>query len=118
MNEKTLSYKGYCGSVEVSIEDDCLHGKLLFVNDLVTYEADAPAQLEKAFQDAVEYYLEKCARDNLIPDKPFSGSFNVRMTPALHRAAAMKAARNGSTLNDYVRECVASSLEDGRGDGR
>lgn len=70
MSNKTLNYKGYSGSVEVSIEDDCLHGSLLFINDLVTYEAESPAALEQAFRNAVQHYLDKCAREGLTPDKP------------------------------------------------
>lgn len=70
MSNKTLNYKGYSGSVEVSIEDDCLHGSLLSIHDLVTYEADSPAALEQAFRNAVQHYLDKCARVGLTPDKP------------------------------------------------
>jgi hypothetical protein len=48
MSDKTFSYKGFCGSKEISLEDDCLFGKILFVNDLVTYEAESPSALKKA----------------------------------------------------------------------
>lgn len=70
MTDKTMSYNGYCGSIEVSMEDDCLHGKLLFVKDLVTYEAMSPAALEQAFRDAVDFYIDKCAREDLATEKP------------------------------------------------
>jgi predicted HicB family RNase H-like nuclease len=61
MNVSQLSYLGYQGSAEVSLEDDCLCGKLLFISDLVTYEAQTVPGLRKAFEQAVEFYLEKCA---------------------------------------------------------
>lgn len=73
MSDKTLNYKGYRGSVEVSAEDDCLHGKLLFVNDLVTYEAVSPAALNQAFRDAVDFYIQKCSQEGLIVEKPAVG---------------------------------------------
>lgn len=110
MSNKTFSYKNYCGSIEFSIEDNCLHGQILFVRDLVTYEADGIGQLKTAFENAVDYYLEKCERDGLTPDKPFSGSFNVRLSPDLHRASAMEAARIGTSLNDLIKECVESRV--------
>lgn len=110
MTDKTFSYKGYCGSIEFSVEDDCLFGQILFVRDLVTYEAEQIRGLKKAFEESVDYYLEKCERDGLTPDKPFSGSFNVRLTPELHRAAAVEAARMGTSLNDLVKECIESRL--------
>lgn len=110
MTDKVLSYKGYCGSIEFSIDDDCLYGQILFVRDLITYEAEQIGALKKAFEEAVDYYLEKCQREGLNPDKPFSGSFNVRFSPELHRAAAIEAARIGTSLNDLVKECVETRL--------
>jgi predicted HicB family RNase H-like nuclease len=114
MSDKTFSYKGFCGSKEISLEDDCLFGKILFVNDLVTYEAESPSALKKAFEDAVDFYLEKCASEGVIADKPFSGSFNVRIPPELHRALAIKSANLDRSLNDVIRECIASYLEEAK----
>ena len=52
-----LSYKGYSGTVEISIEDNCLHGKVEFINDLVTFEGETPIELQSAFEEAVDRYL-------------------------------------------------------------
>jgi predicted HicB family RNase H-like nuclease len=65
-----LCYKGFMGSIEISIEDDCLHGKLLFTNDLVTYEARTPNQLQAEFESAVEDYLATCKEIGRSPEKP------------------------------------------------
>lgn len=46
---KMLNYKGYFGSIEVSIEDGILHGKIQCINDIVTYEAETPNELKSAF---------------------------------------------------------------------
>ena len=48
-----FTYQGYQGSVETSIEDDVLHGKILFINDLVTYEATTIKKLRQEFELAV-----------------------------------------------------------------
>jgi predicted HicB family RNase H-like nuclease len=34
-----LEYKGFIGRVEFSAEDRILHGRIEFINDLVTFEA-------------------------------------------------------------------------------
>ncbi|WP_076569849.1 type II toxin-antitoxin system HicB family antitoxin [Janthinobacterium sp. TND4EL3] len=114
MSDKALSYNGYCGSIEVSIEDNCLHGKVMFINDLITYEASNPSELEAEFRKAIDYYLEKCASENVIPDKQFSGSFNVRISPDLHKAASIKAIAKGTSLNDLMRECITEFLSESR----
>jgi predicted HicB family RNase H-like nuclease len=109
-----MKFKGYCGSIEVSIEDNCLHGKLLFVNDLVTYEAESPSALERAFHDAVNFYLDKCKRESLSPDKPFNGNFNVRIKTDLHRAACMKAAEENCSLNELVGKALDAYVADAK----
>lgn len=41
-----LKHKGYIGSIEASIEDNCLFGKLLFIKALVSYEGKTVAELD------------------------------------------------------------------------
>lgn len=108
---KPLSYKGYLGSVDLSIEDDCLHGKVLYVNDLVAYEAASPAGLQKAFEEAVDDYVETCRQVGKDPDKSFKGTFNVRIRPEQHRGAAVAATLHDTTLNDWVAQAIGEKLE-------
>jgi predicted HicB family RNase H-like nuclease len=107
-----LEYKGYLGSVEVSVEDGVLHGKLLFVNDLVTYQATDVPGLQREFEAAVDDYLETCAAVGKPPEQTFSGVFNVRIGPELHRKAAIKAAREGLKLNALVAAAVEQYVSD------
>lgn len=98
----TMTYKDYLGSAEVSVEDGVLHGKLLGIRDLVTYEADTPAGLRAAFEEAVDDYLADCASGNREPDRPYKGSFNVRIGPELHRDLAVEARDRDVSLNDLI----------------
>jgi predicted HicB family RNase H-like nuclease len=99
---KHMQYKGYLGSTEVSIEDGVLFGKLLFIRDLVTYEAETAFGLKAAFEIAVDEYISECIEECREPDKPFKGQFNVRITPQLHRSLAVAASLKEVSLNDYV----------------
>lgn len=99
---KILSYKGYEGSAEVDMELEVCGGKLLFIPDLVTYEAETPKQLQHEFEAAVDDYLETCRDLGREPQKPFKGSFNVRVPPQIHRAAAVRAVIDDVSLNDVV----------------
>ena len=101
-----LKYKGYLGSIEPSVEDNCLYGKILFINDLITYEAETVSELEKEFRAAVDDYLETCKALGREPQKPCSGSFNVRIGEDLHRVAAMQAELSGVSLNDFVKTAI------------
>ena len=109
----TLRHRGYTGSIRVSEEDECLYGQIEFINDLVTFEAATVSELKAAFAEAVDDYLATCAEAGRDPDKPFCGTFNVRVGPDLHREAAVAAFKEGTTLNHFVtaaiRQAVAGS---------
>jgi len=97
-----LRFKGYEGSAELDMSTMACRGKLLFIDDLVTYEADTPAQLKHEFELAVEDYLQTCAEIGKEPQRPFKGLFNVRVSPDLHRSAALRATKDGISLNEVV----------------
>lgn len=98
----TLKYKDYEGTVEVDMNRFVCRGKILFINDLVTYEAATPAELKREFEAAVDDYLETCVAIGRDAQKPFKGLFNVRISPALHRALAIRAIHDNATQNDVV----------------
>ncbi|MEO8161302.1 MAG: type II toxin-antitoxin system HicB family antitoxin [Arenimonas sp.] len=105
-----LSYKGYEGTTEIDMQRDCCFGRLLFVADLVTYEARTPAELRKEFEAAVDDYLETCATVGKLPVKPCSGVFQVRVTPQLHRDAVLRAIRDGVALNAVVSQALSRHI--------
>lgn len=97
-----LKYNDYEGSAELDMTRGVCRGKILFIDDLVTYESASPAMLQKEFEAAVDDYLETCASLGKEPLRPFRGLFNVRVAPSLHRAAALRAAAEAVSLNDVV----------------
>ena len=111
MMSKVFEYKDYLGSAEVDTENHVLVGRLLFIRDVITYSATQVADLEKAFQDAVDDYLGTCAELGDEPDVPCKGSFNVRVTPELHREAALLARSQGIKLNDWVSNELSEAVE-------
>ena len=101
-----LSYRGYEGTAEIDEERLVCRGKILFINDLVTYEAGDPKNLQKEFIAAVEDYLETCKEIGKEPQKPLRGQFNVRIPPELHKAAVLRAAKDGVSLNELVTRAI------------
>lgn len=97
-----LKYKDYEGTTELDMTRSICRGKVLFIDDLVTYESAFPAELQKEFEAAVEDYLQTCVAVGKEPQRPFRGLFNVRVTPTLHRAATLRAVVDGVSLNEVV----------------
>lgn len=106
-----LTYKGYTGTIVASIEDDCLHGQLLFIDDSITYEGNTVEGIKSSFEEAVDRYLAYCAETGKPANKPYSGSFNVRIGPELHRKAVKAAYDSGIKLNELVTQSIQVAIE-------
>jgi len=107
---KLLKYKGYIGDIQVSIEDDILHGKLLYLSALVTYEGRTVDEVKIAFEEAVDDYLETCKQKLYQPETPCKGSFNIRIGHDLHLAAMVKAKEMEMSLNEFVTKSISNQL--------
>ncbi|TLM79935.1 type II toxin-antitoxin system HicB family antitoxin [Microbulbifer harenosus] len=105
---KLLSYKGYKGSVEYDLDEGFLYGKILFIRDLVNYEAEDIKGIKAAFEEAVDDYIEDCKALGFEPNVSLSGTFNVRIGPELHEYACIKAAEDKVSINEYIKRLVAA----------
>lgn len=101
-----MQYKGYHGSVEYTDEDGALFGKVQFVRALISYEGKDVRALRADFVAAVDDYLAACKKRGQEPERPFKGSFNVRVGRTLHRRLALAAARRGVSLNQLITEAL------------
>ena len=112
MMPNVMHYKGYTGQVAFSDEDSTFYGKILGINDLVTFEGSSVRTLKKAFQEAVDDYVETCQALAKEPEKSYRGQFNVRVSPKLHRLAVIQAAAAHITLNKFVEQAIQKALEE------
>lgn len=106
MKNYILTYKGYHTKIEFDSEQFVLRGKIEGINDLVNFECTDIQSIEKEFHDAVNDYLEFCKEVGKEPDKEYKGTFNVRISPELHKKLAVKAMKNGDTLNASVEKAI------------
>ena len=106
----TMEYKGYVGSVEFSEEDALFFGKVLGVRALISYEGENARDLVEDFHSAVDDYLELCAAEGVEPEKAYKGSFNVRISPELHKKAAIAAMAKQISLNRFVEESIVRAV--------
>ena len=101
-----LEYKDYLGTVEYSSADKILYGQILGINGLVSYEGRSIESLQKDFEEAVDDYLDMCREQGIAPQKTYKGTFNVRISPVLHKNLAAFAASHHKTLNATVEEAI------------
>lgn len=102
----TIEYKGYVGSVEFSQTDCLLFGKVMGIRALISYDGQTAQELIEDFHAAVDDYLALCAAEGKQPERAYKGSFNIRISPDLHRRAALYASAHQTTLNRVVESAL------------
>ena len=106
----SMTYKGYQGQFSYDPDADIFHGEVANLADVVTFQGRSIDELKAALADSVEDYLEFCAQQGKMPEKPYSGRFNVRISPAVHQRIARAAAHNGMSLNRWVEQALAKAV--------
>jgi predicted HicB family RNase H-like nuclease len=105
-----MDYKGYIGKVEIDEEVGILYGEVINVRDVITFEGTTVEEVQQAFRESVDDYLEFCAQRGESPEKPFSGKFVVRLPAELHRKAYIQAKLKDKSLNSWITEVLQSVL--------
>ena len=104
-----LNYKGYSGLINYDDEMKILHGEVIDTRDVITFQGRSVDEIEKAFRESIDDYLDFCKERGEEPEKPFSGKFILRMPPRLHHKLYLKANRSGKSLNKWVVETLDSA---------
>ena len=109
----TMEYKGYVGSVEFSEEDGLFYGKVMGIRALISYEGSTAAELVNDFHGAVDDYLALCEEKHTEPERAYKGSFNVRISPELHKQAVIFAMAHNMSLNSLVENSIEQAVHAG-----
>ncbi len=107
---KPMTYKKYAAQIAYSDEDGCFIGHIAGVRDVVGFHGESVRELREAFEEAVEDYLETCARLNRSPQKPYSGKLMLRVPPEIHAAVAVAAEVSGQSINQWAAERLAEAI--------
>ena len=106
--KNTIEYRGYIGSVEFSENDNLFFGKVMGIRSLISYEGTTAQELIGDFHKAVDDYLALCDEEGIEPEIAYKGSFNVRISPELHKQAVVCAQGNQISLNSFVEDAIAT----------
>ena len=105
-----MEYKGYFGIVEYDSNAKIFHGDIINIKDVITFQGTTVKEIEQAFKDSINDYISWCKEEGVEPEKPYSGRFNVRLSPALHRQAAIMAKNKNISLNTFVEKALTDEI--------
>jgi len=109
-----IEYKGYTGVFEFDPSIDAFHGRIVGLQDVVTFQGISLDELRREMAESVDDYIEFCAEAGKEPERPYRGEFLVRTTPELHRAATIEAEASGMSLNAWVEATITSVVRERR----
>ena len=101
-----MTYKGYAAAVEFDAEDRIFAGRLVGIDDIVTFHGVTVDELESAFRESVDHYLETSEQLGRKPRKPYSGNLMLRIPPDLHAKVAMSAQLAGKSINQWAADAL------------
>jgi predicted HicB family RNase H-like nuclease len=105
-----MNYKGYLGTVEYDDQAKIFHGDIINTRDVITFQGTTVKEIERAFRDSIDDYIAWCKEDGVEPEKPYSGRFNVRLSPDLHRQIAVIAKKKRVSLNSFVEKAITDEI--------
>lgn len=109
MNE-LMEYKGFKARVQYSADDEVFFGRLMGIDDIVTFEGRTVRELKRAMKDAVDFHIEVCEKTGKALKKPFSGKVLLRLPSELHARIAEVAASKGKSINEWGKEVLESAV--------
>jgi len=97
-----MKHGSYFAAVSYEDGDTDMHGVVINTRDVLHFAGRDIDELRTAFADTIDFYREQCAKDGVEPEKPFSGTFTLRLDPELHRRVVEKAAESGESVNQFI----------------
>jgi predicted HicB family RNase H-like nuclease len=107
---KAMEYKGYHARLEYDADDRCFVGEVIGINDVIVFSGTSTEELEGAFRESIDGYLDMCIRQGKTPDKEYSGQFVLRTGSTLHKKLAQVASQRNESLNTLAVEACEAYL--------
>jgi predicted HicB family RNase H-like nuclease len=109
-----MSYRGYLARIDYDPRDNIFVGRVLGIADEISFHGETVDELTTAFHEAVDHYLEDCAKTGRAPQKPASGKLMLRIRPEVHAAVSIAAAAAGKSINQWADEVLGLASQASR----
>lgn len=105
-----MQNEGYQAKIEYDPEIDMFRGEILGVNGGADFYGNNPSELRAEFKKSLKVFLEVCEEKGISPKKQYSGKFNLRIPPRMHREIATIASAEEKSINQWVSEVLEHTL--------
>lgn len=105
-----MEINGYKAVIAYDPETELFRGEFLGLNGGADFYADNVSQLKQEGELSLKIFFEMCEEKGIEPFKQYSGKFNIRLSPELHKAAAIAATAENLSLNEWISRTLEKSV--------
>jgi len=105
----TMQYRGYTASMSFDVDDKIIVGRVIDIDDIVTFHGASVAEFETHFHTVVDDYIAACETLGSAPERPASGRLMLRVSPEVHAASLKAAALSGTSLNRWAEQALKAA---------
>ena len=106
-----MIYKGYTASMVFDPDDKIIVGRVLDIDDIVSFHGESVKEFEQNFHIVVDDYISASESLGVPPEKPASGKLMLRISPQVHAAALKAAAISGTSLNKWAENVLGLAVQ-------
>ena len=106
-----MEYNGYIGMVEYDDHAKLFHGDVVNTKTVITFQGKSVDEIEQAFRESVDDYIAWCEEDGVTPEMPYSGKFNLQLSPSLHRDVAVMAKKLKLSVDSFVEKALIDEIK-------
>ncbi len=100
MNEMT--YKGYIARIEYDSNDRCFFGHVQGIKDIIDFDGKSVEELEAAFHQIIDFYMESCREIGKEPERSQSGMLVVKLPESLYEEISLESEKLGKSAAAIV----------------
>ncbi len=105
-----MQSEGFKAKIEYDSEIDLFRGEILGLNGGADFYGKSPSELRREFKKSLKVFLDVCKEKGIEPNKQYSGKFNLRIPPRIHREIAEKASAEEKSINQWVSEVLENTV--------
>jgi predicted HicB family RNase H-like nuclease len=106
-----MRHGDYVAQITYDEEIDSFFGEVINTSDVITFYGQSIEELRREMAISIEAHLEACRTKGIEPSRPYSGKFNLRLSPDDHARVAAAAAAAGKSMNRWVAEVLSKAAE-------
>lgn len=110
-----MKYRGYTARIDYDADNNILIGVVVGMKETLRFHGASVDELRADFEFAVDHYLASCAAEGVKPERQASGRLLIRIPQEIHAAAAIAAAGESISLNEWIARTLAHAVGDGTG---